>query len=73
MNILKSCLPNEFEYGGNKIPIKFNKYNPTLESMVFIGVGLHDKNNMTLETLLPVKKVILVIDLKRNHTLLFFI
>ena len=70
MNILKSCLPNEFEYGGNKIPIKFNKYNPTLESMVFIGVGLHDNNN--IEKLLPVKKVILVSVLKKSNLLITF-
>ena len=51
-----------FSYGGMKIPVVFNKYKPTLESMVFILAGVHDKINMKPEAYFEVKKVILVSD-----------
>lgn len=49
-------------YGGIKIPVEFNKYKPTSESMVFIQAGVHDKTNMKPEAYFQVKKVTLVSD-----------
>jgi hypothetical protein len=49
-------------YGGIEIPVEFNNHKPTLESMVFILAGVHDKRNMKPEAYFEVKKVILVSD-----------
>ena len=58
-NYLKSCIPKSFSYGSSTIPVQINKYHPTLASMIYVGLGMHDRN-VPISSLLTVRSAIMV-------------